>query len=228
MPFTKVPKACTDAGVGLQSLNALSSNSASLKAELEVEHSPEQSLLPAAQAAQGAFEGLPQFAGIASVDASFGAGAHDDIHVARGTAVVLQTSTDPSLVTAFGVKLSSVSGALQSIQVISTGVYFFPMDGWAEVWGKATARMEVLTGSGIGLVPVDARVYPDVSGLVVRTFRLQNPDAVNDIMYPFHTGFYLVAFGRRTAAPTAPARLEPLRPSRFARGPTQWLPSKGK
>lgn len=199
MAVTKLQKPTTDSPVGFQTINTFVSNVESFKTDFEKEHAPDRLIAPV-PGSLSIFENFPQDA--ASILVSEG-GAHDSPLIPRGAAAVVATSADVFDISTYDVSLVKAHGALTTMQVLGTGVYFFPMDGFAEVWGRATPRSQ--TGSTFAWrFPVDAKVQPDVSGLLVRTFRLQNPDAVNDIMYPFHTGFFLVAYGRRGSASSVP------------------------
>lgn len=204
MTFKKVQKPCSGAPAGLQTFNALGDNADSLRLDLEIEHAPlaadngsaSWSVNPGGYA-------MPHSLALTQDVLSALPGVHDSPLIARGVAVVLQTTgPDPTITTNYGAQLWRQSGCLQSMKVLGTGVYFFPVSGYTKVWGRATAHVNTSGATGI---PTDARVYPGQfsgtgsQGLLVKTFRIQTVSG-QDILYPFHTGFYLTAFGRRLAA----------------------------
>jgi hypothetical protein len=213
MAFSKKPKLCTNAPAGLQQINGLTDNLESLRTELETEHTgvfvePEETV---AQVEPGGFE--PGF-GTIDVDAAH-PGAHDSPLIPRGAAYIQQTTDAGSATT---VRMYFREGCIQSMQIVSTGVYFFPIDGFAAVWGRATPY-------GSDVVPaLDVKVTtatPDDelgTGLIVRTYMKQTAGSGVIGLFAYHTGFYLLAYGRRTPA-TAAALTAPRPPSRFAAGP---------
>jgi len=202
MAFAKTPKLCQDAPAGLQQLNGMADNLDSLKSDLELEHAPLITSFPAAGGVigHGNYSGGHSPVGSADQGSDGAPGRHETELVARGVAYVAQqTNGSIFILSTYGVQLWSSSGCLRSLQVLSTGVYFFPITGFSKVWGRATPAAQGSTLSP----PVDARVQPGAptgtggTGLIVKTFRLQDDGGGNDVMLPFHTGFHLVAYGRR-------------------------------
>ena len=224
MAFTKQPKLCQDAPAGVETFNRLADNLDSLRADLELEHGPLNS----------EDEGSPGGPGTEDELAAT-AGKHEHPLLPRGGAVVKQTTSDPTLISAYGVQLVNAVGCLQSMQVLDVGVYFFPITGFSKVWGKGTPNPERVSPIISGL-PQDIKVQPGeqvgtgATGLVVRTFRLQENDAGHDEMLPFHCGFSLVAFGRRSTTPAPPSGIAPLRPTRWGWRPRKWtrFPGRGR
>lgn len=219
MAITKMPKACQDAPLGYQTVNALAAGAESMRNELGVEHTPEAISNASAGNFHGSgiFESAPGSANAQSVAVALGAGVHDHPLIQRGMAVVklLATAAGPTI-TSTVARLTYASGIVSSMQTLSSGVYFFPIDGWAELWGRATPR---IVASSIR-TQVDARVYPDAGGLVVRTFQLWKVDTVNDIMGPYPCGFFLSVWARRAgAAQSVAAPVARASRSRFPRGP---------
>jgi hypothetical protein len=221
MAYSKVPKLCQDAPAGVQTVNGLGSNLESLRTDLEREHSALTATADVPIIGGGNSNYSFPTGGVDIETGSADAGKHDHPLIPRGEAYVAQvTSGDPFIISSYGVQLYAKAGCLQSMQVLDTGVYFFPISGFARVWGRATALADsLLTG-----ITVDARVQPGTptgsgaTGLIVKTFRIQD-NGTDDEMLAFHTGFHLLAFGRRDPMPTAPPRAAPLRPGRFGAGP---------
>lgn len=233
MAFTKTPKLCQNAPAGLQSLNPLADNLESFKVDLELEHTGFSAVadLPVANIGDSNWEGPVIIAeGEETIST---AGQHDHPLVPRGMAVVAQVTGDPTLFETYGVQLAAAAGCLQSMEVISTGIYFFPIGGFVKVWGHGAVQSDIVTPN-LGGLAHDIKVQPGVqsgtgaTGLVVRTLRLQVNGSSEDELLPFHTGFFLVAYGRRAATPQTPARVEPLRKGRFRRGPLRRFPSRGR
>jgi hypothetical protein len=221
--FSKKPKLCQDAAAGYQFFNGLAENLDSFKQDMALEHVPLDNDTPpiggnttygSSTDPTDAGDGMP--------------GEHDTPFVSRGVAYVEANST----VLLGTVRLRMAAGCLQSMQIIDTGVYFFPITGFTKVWGKATPWHfelgDILADPPIGeLVVEDARVQPatpqgaGTTGLIVKTFKLQGVGG-NDILAPYHTGFYLVAYGRRFEQPAPPSRVAPLRVGNFGRRRPVW------
>jgi hypothetical protein len=192
MAFVKKPKLCQNAPAGYQQINGLVDNLDSLETEIELEHTglDNTSDLPASTIDAGTFAGPESFSD------SFApiAGVHDSPLIPRGAAVVsvIITVTGPE-----APQLYLREGCLQSLQVVDTGVLFFPVQGFASVWGKAVPYGSAVTP------PLDVRVNPSApgdqfgTGLIVRTFQLQDNDSVEEEMLPMELGFYLLCYGRR-------------------------------
>jgi hypothetical protein len=192
MAFVKKPKLCQNAPAGYQQINGLVDNLDSLKTELELEHTgfDTASDLPFSTIDAGTFAGPESFGdSFAPV-----AGVHESPLIARGAAVVsvITTVTGPE-----APQLYLREGCLQSFQVIDTGVLFFPVSGYARVWGRATPYGSTVTP------PLDVRVNPSTpgdqfgTGLIVRTFKKQDNDYAEEEMLPMELGFYLLCYGRR-------------------------------
>lgn len=224
MAFVKRPKLCQDAPAGLETFNGLSDNLDSLRSDLELDHG----------ALNNEGEGGPGGPDIED-EAAATAGRHDHPLVPRGIAVVRQTTTDPTLISTYGVQLVNAFGCLQSMTVLDVGEYFFPITGFARVWGKGTPEPERASPILAGIAQ-DIKVQPGTqvgtgaTGLVVRTFRLQENDDGEDELLPFHCGFSLIAFGRRNVTPSPPTGISPLRPTRWGWRPRRWIrfPGKGR
>lgn len=205
MAYSKVPKACSDGPVGFQTINALGANLDSLKAELELEHTAVE--LPEDNVKTTGW--TPPITSITGdvlngggLDKTTGGGKHNHPLIARGIARV---ETGPTLSTsADTVYLYHAAGVVTDMQVIDTGVYFFPIAGLSKVWGKVA-----VFNSGVTLVRT-ARVVPaeqaDLgTGLLVYTFEDDDRDDeddpalfdyTGDFALPAHVGFYLIVFGR--------------------------------
>lgn len=236
MAFAKKPKLCQDAPAGLQHLNGLNDNLDSFKTDFELEHAPlsAASQFPSANVGHNNFEPpLSPLGGEVTLVAA--SGAHEHPLVPRGMAFVGQVTSlgDPTVISSYGVQLVAAAGCLQTLEVLDTGVYFFAISGFAKVWGHGTVQSDLVSPLLAGLAH-DIKVQPGVqsstgaTGLVVRTFRLQENGSSQDELLPFHTGFFLVAYGRRSITPSPPAGVEPLRRSRFRRGPLRRFPSRGR
>lgn len=218
MAFTKQPKLCQDAPAGVETFNRLNDNLDSLKTDFELEHL-------SLDAADQPGESGPPAGGVDGDDPiSAGAGAHDHPLIPRGFAYVRQVTTDPTLISTYGVGLANSFGCLQLMTVLDVGVYFFPISGLSRAWGHATIHPEQVNPILAGIAQ-QIRVQPSdptgtgATGLVVRTLRLQENDSGEDELLPFHTGFNLVAYGRRGELPTINQGIQPPRRSRFAAGP---------
>ncbi|MBK7858405.1 MAG: hypothetical protein IPJ65_07235 [Archangiaceae bacterium] len=193
MAFERRPKWCQDGPATFQQLNALGANLESLKTDLGLEHSP---LDEGSGPSIGITLGNPNFTPPTSIDGQFDVGATPGVHesplIARGAAYVAQYIGAGGVVS---VQLYSAWGSVQTMQVLGTGVYFFPVSGFGKLWGKATPWGNAVTPA------LDARVSPGsgagVSGLAVRTSMQQlNGDGELELL-PYHTGFHLLCFGRR-------------------------------
>lgn len=223
MSFAKKPKLCQDAAAGYQYFNGLNENLDSFKNELGLEHVPLDNDGPP-------IGGNSTYTGSTDpTDAADGEpGQHDHPLIPRGVAYVEANSS----VILGTVHVRSAAGCLSSLTIISTGVYFMPITGFSKVWGKATpwhiGLGAILPDPPVGaLVAEDARVQPatpqgtGTTGLIIKTFRLQSVGG-HDILAPYHTGFYVVAFGRRTEQPAPPSRTAPLRVGNFGRRRPMW------
>ena len=212
MAFTKQPKLCQDAPAGVETFNRLNDNLDSFVTDFTVAHVPLENE-EAAGAGVGLIDG-------STVDA---AGTHDHPLIPRGAAIVRQVTSDPTLIETYGVQLISGFGCLATMDVLDVGHYFFPINGFVKVWGKGTIHPEAVSPILAGIAQ-RITVQPGIqsgtgaTGLVVRTLRVQENDSGEDELLPFHTGFGLIAFGRRTVAPGS-VGLAPPRRSRFAAGP---------
>jgi hypothetical protein len=195
MAFAKRPKLCPDGPAGFQQVNGLSANLDSLRDEIDLRH------------ADLAFEGDGYAVPIESEsNYSLGApigpfdpsdppvpGLHDDALVARGSCFVrVFTGAD-------GISrldLYNAAGLLDAFLIVDTGILFFPVPGFSNVWGTVTAY------SDAAATPRIARVLPLISdetygtGLLVKTFEKQTSGTFG-AMLPAHVGFFLLCYGVR-------------------------------
>ncbi len=190
---TKIPKATSDAGIGLQSLNALDDNIDELKEGLADEHT--FSVVPiggATTAGRRTYEGADRPGEGASRDISspITYGAHSHPLIPRGIAYVGAVPTNPNTAP---VALLWAEGCVGTMQVTGTGSYFFPIAGLANIWAHVTAY-----GAGGVTEPTIIKAVPTtMAGVVgVGVFTSQVADAAGvPYLNPVDVGFYLRVYG---------------------------------
>jgi len=225
---TKVPKACQDSPVGYQSINTIGANIDEAKENVALEHQPADNDWAADDFTIG---GTPNnFAvGSAPTGPAAAAGAHETSMIGRGVVYATTLTGGPTAMYA-----AYSSGALQTMQILDTGKFFFPITGFTKVWGFAT-----IFGDATGLTRFP-RVQPSTQsgtgtvGLLVTTFEIGlSTNADPPVQYsPIGTffgrvnlGFYLIAYGIRSAY-AEPARVEPPRARPWMWKPKMFIPRR--
>jgi hypothetical protein len=128
--YVKPVKQCSDAPVGIQTVNELAESQDAQRALLRLEHVDPPDVF--------SLEGLSGFVGGGKLQPSEGPafGEHNTPKVARG---VIGLDVDPNLA-AFGapiVTLRYQSGVCDGYVRTAVGMYFFPIVGLSELYGEA-------------------------------------------------------------------------------------------